>query len=62
MKEMEKDTRVYSVAQIASTLMVCEKTVRDLIREGKIKKVSAMGAIRVTHSEYMRFINGGKSE
>ena len=54
--------RVYTSHEVAAFLKIDEMTVRRYIKAGKIKKIDAIGAIRVAHTELDRFINGDKNE
>lgn len=59
-KEKEKCFRVYTSHEVADYLRIDEMTVRRYIKAGKIKRVANIGAIRITHIELDRFINGDK--
>jgi putative molybdopterin biosynthesis protein len=47
---------VYTVEQVAKILQVSPHTVRNLIKEGKIKAVRVGIQIRVTQEELDRFL------
>jgi excisionase family DNA binding protein len=54
--------RIYNVKDVAAILKVCTQTVRNYIKEGKIKPLPQGGTFRITHSELEKFIIGGDSE
>jgi len=63
MKEKLDDSfRVYSAQDVATILQVDEMTVRRYIKSKKLKKLPTGGAIRVSHKELDRFINGSDDE
>ena len=61
-KKEETDFRVYTAKDVADILRVDEMTVRRYINAGRIKKLATIGAIRISHTELDRFINGDKNE
>lgn len=54
--------RVYTTHEVAEFLRIDEMTVRRYVKAGKIKKIDAIGAIRIAHTELDRFINGARNE
>jgi len=68
MKEESNDLRVYTTQEVADILRVCEMTVRRYIKLGKIKALDTKvnigyksnGALRISHREISRFVNGGE--
>jgi predicted site-specific integrase-resolvase len=63
MKEKKESSfRVYTSHDVAEILMVDEMTVRRYIKTGRLKKLNTIGAIRISHKELDRFINGSENE
>ena len=59
---MNQDFRVYTVEDVADILKVCANTIKNYIREGKIKKINNIGSVRITHTELEKFLNGDENE
>jgi excisionase family DNA binding protein len=63
MKEVLDDSfRVYSTQDVARILQVDNMTVRRYVKSGKLKKLPTGGAVRISHKELDRFINGSNDE
>ena len=61
-KDNTAEFRVYTSWDAARILQVDEMTIRRYIKAGKIKKIDTIGAIRISHTELDRYINGGEDE
>ncbi len=49
---------VYTLVEAAVILKVSDQTVRNLIKNKKIKKLDTTGAVRISKKELDRFITG----
>ena len=58
MKEIE-GKKYYSVYDIAYKLDCSPQTIRNKIKEGKIKGIILMGIMYITEKEYLRYIEKG---
>ena len=56
------ELKVYTAQEVADILGVHRHTVGRYVRLGTIKAINTQGAIRVSHKELDRFINGGGDE
>ena len=50
--------KIYTLKEVSEILQVTEKAVRDYIEQGKLKRITNMGKIRITQKELQRFIEG----
>ena len=54
-----EDKKYYSVYDIAYKLDCSPQTIRNKIKEGKIKGIILMGIMYITKDEYLRYIEKG---
>jgi excisionase family DNA binding protein len=57
-KDLPDELKVYTSQEVADILQVDEMTIRRYIKAGKLKKLDTIGAIRISHKELGRLING----
>lgn len=50
--------KIYTIQEVADILQVTDQTVKHYIRDGLLKRIPKIGAIRITQAELERFING----
>lgn len=50
--------KTYTLQEVAEILQVTTDSVKNYIREGSLKKIPGMGAIRISSKELTRFIEG----
>ena len=50
-------TDINTIEEVANYLRISTRTVRNLIKEGKIKQIKYLGSTRITRQSVLDFIN-----
>lgn len=60
--KLDDSFRVYTIQDVANILLVDVQTIKRYIKTGVLKRLPTNGAIRISHKELDRFINGDINE
>lgn len=50
--------KTYTLQEVADILQVSRETVKNYINDGLLKRIAKIGAVRISHKELQRFIEG----